>query len=277
MGRCLSVVLFLQDFTHNIQGLKDCISRWKGGMASLHSRADAMHDLAQALQLADCIANAQETVPAPFSSTFKALDSATPSSILTSLILSSISGPHWRDSSQAAGVRQQGVTSPGPKSASAAPDASRSTEASTSSQSSSSDASASAGVKSLSLQHVAEHAKQAGMMVLAGDGFYQAMRWDFTDVMDAMVNRPDLTPLLVPAAVKEYVESKNTPELFERLARLGVDVRALLRQEIVKDVERKFMTVMCLLRCACMVSNRRMPNAHGKWCSSSSIQHSPGT
>ena len=210
-------------------------------MASLLGRADLMNDLAQALQLADCIDSAQETVPAQFSSTFKPLESVTSSSIMTCLIASSISGPHCRDASQAAGGRQQGVTSPGPKSASAAhaPDAPRSTEASTPSQSSSLDT----GAEGLPLQHAAEHAKQAGMMVLRANGYYEAVRWDFTDVMDAMLNRPDLKALLVPAASKENVESMNTPELLERLAKQGVDIKALLRQEIVKDMERRFMTV----------------------------------
>lgn len=69
--------------------------------------------------------------------------------------------------------------------------------------------------------------------------------------MDTMISRPDMQALLVPAALKDNVENMNTPELFGLLARLGVDVKALLRQEIAKDVERKFMTVMCMLHCAC--------------------------
>lgn len=83
-------------------------------------------------------------------------------------------------------------------------------------------------------------------MLAAAAGYWQALGWDFGDVLDSMIDRPDMR-LVVDIMRQGCLLQRDMPGLFKQCAGSGVDVRAMLRHEIVKDLEKKFITVILSL------------------------------
>ena len=80
-------------------------------------------------------------------------------------------------------------------------------------------------------------------MLAAAAGYWQALGWDFGGVLDGMLDRPDMQ-LVADTLRQGRLLQPDMPGLFKQCAGSGVDVRAMLRQQIVKDLEKKFITVI---------------------------------
>ena len=83
-------------------------------------------------------------------------------------------------------------------------------------------------------------------MLAAAVGYWEASGWDFGVVLDSIIDQPDMQQVADTIRQGRLLQ-RDMSGVFKQCARSGVDVRAMLRQEIVEELEKKFITVILLL------------------------------